>query len=105
MNKQKSLVPLAISIAAKCVALDKVKIVTEEYGTGSHAYNPDIRVLRIGNWNKRLVKKSVKHLTERIDQFCNMSTKKPLFYPWLLGNIRKEGIWVYNDMKYDIIAT
>lgn len=93
--------PGSIRIAAKCEAIDKV-IVEPANEKPSHTYNPTIRTLCIFDWENRLVKKSVKHLTERINDFCEHSTNKPIFNPWIMYNPVKKGIWIYNEMIYDM---
>jgi hypothetical protein len=95
-------IPTSIEIAARCKALDKVKAVPFVYENGAHSFNPEIRVLMIGNWERRLINKSIKHLTETIEYFCGISVNKPIFKAYTLCNLNKEGIWMYNDMRYDI---
>lgn len=94
--------PGAIAIAAKCEAIDMVTIEPQNIKP-SHSYNPVIRTLRIGNWEKRLIKKSVDYLTEKINDFCRRSVKKPIFKPYIMYHPIKEGIWVYNMMCYDLV--
>lgn len=103
MKKTDNSMPGALVIAAKCEAIDKVTVEPMNEAP-AHAYNPDIRTLRIFNWKHRLIKKSVKHLTEKINEFCDKSTNKPIFKPYVIFNPIKRGIWVYNEMQYDIIA-
>jgi hypothetical protein len=93
----------AIEIAAKCEAIDKVRVEPQD-SEPSHSYKPEIRVLKIGNWKKRLVKKTVTHLTDNIEFFCDHSHDKPIFRPYIMFNPIIKGIWVYNDMIYDMQA-
>ena len=61
-------------------------------------------MLRIGNWRRRLVNKTVKYLTSEIEFYCDRSHDRQIFIPYILADFKKEGIWVYNDMVYDIKA-
>ena len=103
MKSKENHTPLAIRIAADCVALDKVVIIPT-HTEPQHTFRPDIRVMRIGNWEKRLAKKSVKHLTEHINFFAERSIRKPIITPYLIGCLELDGIWAYNNMVYDLKA-
>lgn len=96
--------PTSLKIAAECKALDKVCILNNPYTTGSHAYHRYVKVLKIGDWEKRLINKSVKVLTKEINRFCKMSVNKPIFTPYQLSNIKESGIYVYNEIIYDLVS-
>jgi len=101
-STQKQYLPMSMAVAAKCEAIDDVMVepLSQE---PCFAYRPRIKVLRIGNWRKRLINKISKHLTEHIRRTQKRSVNKPIFRVYILSTEPiKKGMYMSIDMTYDL---
>lgn len=87
-------------IAAKCEALDNVHVVpiTSE---SKHTVTVTFKTLNFPGWKKRLAKKSVDYLSTVLNKWVEISDEKPVFNPYKLGTLKRNGIWRTNTMKFE----
>lgn len=93
--------PFALHVAAKSTELDNIKIIpiNKDMGVRHSAF-----VLKIGNWEKRLVNKCAKVINDDIEQSL-IRNPEAMFYVYIIGESKNmEGsIFIAQaDMHYDI---
>lgn len=75
-----ALLPFALHVAAKTVAIDNIKVNPTNEKQKDHL----IWTFKFGDWENRLINLSVKKLTSDINEHLN-NNKDSIFYPYQLG--------------------
>ena len=95
MMKENNSLPLALSIAGQTLELDLITVIPSE---NRLPITKVVRTIKIGNWKKRIIKKSSKYLGKDIKIHIDKGFK--LFIPFILSDILFQGPFVYSFMSY-----
>lgn len=96
--KEDNTLPFAIKLAGKTIALDNIKIISTEY------YIPvrkSIGTLKIGDWEKRLLNKSILFISNDIKKSL-AKNKDCKLYIYIFGYIKPKLLYATVELSYEI---